>query len=127
MLLPAGGVSYNLHAPSGPYFALGYPLTAVGYRLSPAWALNWGVLEFNRNYYRLAEDSTVRRGGYLETRDLVSSTWVAFTPRKGLKLEAGLRYLFNRELNTFDVNAENERGHDVDNAWGAFARLSLEF
>ncbi|KMY68344.1 hypothetical protein AAU61_01220 [Desulfocarbo indianensis] len=126
-LLPIAGISYNLATPQGLFASLGFPVTVVGYRFKHGWSLNWGALEFNNNYYRLADDSTVRPRGFLETRDLISSFWVAYQPRKNIKLEAGIHYLFNRELNTYDQEGENEQDHDVDNAWGGFLRVRLEF
>jgi hypothetical protein len=127
LAIPVMGLTYNRGAREGFSGAVGYPLTYLAYHFNPAWAVVLRVVEFDRDYFRLADDSPVEPSGYLERQDLSAAVGVKFTPLARTSFYLGARYYFNRELTIHDEGADRSSTFDVDNAWGGVARVEIAF
>jgi hypothetical protein len=127
LAIPIMGLTYNRGATQGVSGAVGYPITYLAYHFNPAWAVVLRVVEFDRDYFRLADDSPVERRGYLERQDLSAAAGVKFTPTRLVSLYVGARYYFNREFTIHDEDADRSSTYDLDNAWGGVARVEIAF
>ena len=125
-VLPLVGLSWNQRAESGPSFGLGIPRTELRYRFNPQAALS-ARFSFARDIYRLADDSPVEPKGYVEERDWHGGLYLELSPAPNVRLTAGGRYHFERELNLYGKNGKNKRGYGVDGAAGGILELRLSF
>ena len=126
-VIPVIGLTWNRGAEKGWSGSVGYPLTRLAYRFNPQWALEVGSVGFTRNIYRLANDSTVQREGYLESEHMMAGVGFEYNPAKNCKVNMSLRYFFNRELTTYDKDGDHERNYDVDNSWGGVLSVAFTF
>lgn len=127
LAMPAFGVSYNQFAPLGLSFALGYPLTHITYKFTPQIALKYRMVQFDQFVYRLADDSTVQPGGYIETQDMMTGLTLEWRPAKNWDVNVGANYYFRRLMTFYDEDGENEKEWDVDEAWGGVLRIRYSF
>jgi len=125
--LPVVGLSWNKGAPTGLSVSVGYPDTHLSYRFSPRWAIRSRIVQFNRDIFRLSDDSAVERKGYLERRDLMADLGLEFTPVKNMSVTLAPRYYFSRELVIYDRNGDNKRTFDVADGWGGLLSVSYLF
>ena len=126
-VLPVVGISWNQGTPQGFSIALGYPDTYLSYRFNSQWALRSRIVQFEQDVFRLADDSTVEKAGFLERQDLITDLGVEFTPTKQLRVILAARYYFERELTIHDNNDDWERTFDVDDAWGGVLSVNYRF
>lgn len=127
MALPVIGINWNQGAPQGFSVAIGYPETHLSYRFNPEWAVRSRIVQFDRGIFRLSDNNTVEKEGYLKRQDLMADLGLEFTPLKHLIISARARYYFNRELSFYDRNGNHERKFDVDDAWGGVLSVSYRF
>lgn len=125
--LPVIGINWNMGAKKGWSGAVGYPITRLLYRFNPQWALEVGSVGYVRSIYRLADDSTVEREGYLETEHMMAGAGFEYNPAKNCKINLSLRYFFNREMTIYDKDCDNEHNYDVDNSWGGVLSVAYTF
>ncbi len=125
--LPVVGVIYNQGAAEGFSVALGFPMTYLAYHFNKNWAVKSRVVEFDLDVFRLDDDSPAEPEGFLERRDLMADLGLEWTPAANLVLYVGARYYFKRELTLYDLDGDNERTFDVDDAWGGVFRVTWKF
>lgn len=105
---------------------LGVPASALSYRFNDILAARAAV-SWNREIYRLADDSSVARKGYVEDSGFTTGAYLDLTPLGGLTLTVGAELLANRSLRIYDHNGDKLSKTDIDNALGAVFRIGYNF
>lgn len=90
----------------------------VGTRLTGYWS---------RDLYRLADDSTVERKGYVEESGITVGAYLDVTPLSGLTLTAGAEVQADRELRIYDRDGDKLSKNGVDSSLGGVLRLNYAF
>ena len=124
---PYGSIDWNVDAPVGPSLSLGWPESAFRYRFDEYTEIELGCDAIFKDYYRLADQSPVKKQGYLEIKEYDAAIAFKFFPIEFLELKAGVNYKFEREYTIYDSDGENEKDYETDNAWGGFLAVTLQF
>jgi len=125
--VPIIGIDWNSRAESGLSFSLGVPTTQIAYRFSPKTDLSIGIGFGEHGMYRLADDSTVKKKGYLETEGMGGILTFTFAPIEGCTVTLGGVANFDREYTIYDKDGDNGRSYELDDAAGGFASIGFEF
>lgn len=126
MLLPLIGLDWRNELDAGFSATIGAPLTALRYRLNPVVSTRLSSY-WSRSLYRLANDSSVSKEGYLEDSGLTTGAYVDITPLDGLKLTVGAEVLSERYIRLFDDNGDRLSKYRVDSSLGGVLRLKYSF
>ncbi len=115
----------NQHDP-GFSATVGIPETMLRYRTSDIFSFRLGG-RLEGDTYRLADDSPVKREGYMKTSSLTLGGYIDITPLEDLTLTLGAEYLTRREMGVYDKDGEERDTHDLDDAPALFLRLRYDF
>ncbi len=130
LVAPFIGANYRNPKELGLSASIGFPASYVNYRFNEAFALRLGAL-MSRNSYRLADDSSVAKEGYLSEQDVTTGLYADITPNlfdKGdLSISLGLEYTMLREIEIHDSDYNSLSDTDVDDSFGGFVRLQYTF
>ncbi|MBF0529077.1 MAG: hypothetical protein HQK55_07370 [Deltaproteobacteria bacterium] len=131
LALPVFGLEFKPagdQGPMAPGFSanLGFPETSVTYRFNPAVALRLGAM-MEYSIFRLSDDSRAAPKGYVNDRDFIGGLYLDLTPRKDLKLSAGLTYAFIREMILYDSHEQKITNPNLDPSWGGTLRIQFSF
>ncbi len=123
-VLPILGIAWRNPGAVGFSAMIGIPLTSVTYRFSEQLAVQAGAA-FDSETFRLADDSPVSAGGYLETENIGGEIALLFNLNSKTRMRLGTGGFLDRSLTFYDSDGNNGEEYDVDP--GAFARVSLSF
>ncbi len=102
------------------------PRTRVQYRFNDLLAARVAA-KWERDIYRLSNDSSVAKKGYVEESGYTGGAYLDITPLAGLKLTVGAELLFDRQLRLYDKGGDEFSKTDVDRSLGAVLRASYSF
>ncbi len=125
-LMPLVGLEWNPQAKSGFSASLGVPVTRVSYHYGPIASVSLG-LTMDGGVYRLADDSTVEKEGYLEMESFAALLALEFVPVEKCWVQIGGLYFFNRDFTLYNKDGDNERTYGLDDALGVFLEIGLDF
>lgn len=126
IVLPLVGVEWRNELDYGLSASLGFPRTEVQYRFNDLLAAR-AAARWDRDIYRLSNDSTVSKKGYMEESGYVGGTYLDITPLERLKLTVGAEVLFDRQLRLYDKGGDEFSKTDVDPSLGAVFRVGYSF
>lgn len=124
--LPVLSLDYAWDRKQGFSASIGVPEAYVRYAFNQYVALRlFG--EYEQDLYRLADDSTVSREGYLMREGVMAGLMVDLTPVKGLCVSAGMIKPLSYTLTTYDKDGDNSKDYDQESGWGALVKVKYEF
>lgn len=124
--LPLAGIDWNREAKTGLSASIGVPRTEIRYRHTARLATRL-TLGMDSGTYRLANDSTVQKKGYVKTNGFVAGLYLDAEPFENFTITLGPRYLFGRGFTIYDKHGDKKNAYDVDEALGGVLRLEYAF
>lgn len=124
--LPIIGIKFGSESEMGWTGSIAYPATKVTYRPSPLYAFE-GVFLTVREFYQLADDSSLQQKGYIFEESYGASVGVIFTPLKMLELRAGVQSFFDREYTLYNSGGHELASYDVDPSVGGYFNFNFKF
>ncbi|MEE8398085.1 MAG: hypothetical protein V3S89_03705 [Desulfobacterales bacterium] len=106
--------------------SVGLPETTISYHHSPRWEF-CGSLLADSTVADLANDSPVIANGFVETRDIVMSLLVRFSPTPSLTLAAGLGYDTLRRIKFYTPEGQKITDYEVKGALSGRLLLTVLF
>lgn len=128
-VMPYLAVSYENFAKdgSGTFMTLGLPQTEAGYSFNESSTIR-ASFELAGETYRLKDDSTVVRKGYVENSSMLAGIYYDWKPTGAFSLSVGPEYHFGREVQLYDSDGyEVGDAHELDSAWGGSLMFRYEF
>lgn len=128
-IMPYLGIHYENFAQdgSGMFMTLGAPSTEAGYAFSKSSTLRF-AFELEGDTYRLKDNSSVARKGYLETSSMVTGLYYDWKPTDALSLSVGPEYHFGREMQIYNSDGDKiGNAHKQDSAIGGLLKVKYEF
>lgn len=126
MILPLVGIHWRDEADFGFSANIGYPLTALRYRFNEM--LRARIVNYwSRDMTRLANDSKVRRKGYVEESGYTAGAYLDIMPLPGLTATVGAEYLYGRDMRIYNKSGHRKGKYDVEDAFGGVLRLNYRF
>ena len=126
LVLPLVGAEWRSEHDYGLSGIIGFPGTRVQYRFNDLLAARVAA-KWERDIYRLSNDSSVAKKGYVEESGYTGGAYLDITPLAGLKLTVGAELLFDRQLRLYDKGGDEFSKTDVDRSLGAVLRASYSF
>lgn len=126
MALPLVGLEWRDEADYGFSGVLGYPGTALRYRFNDLLRVR-AVNTWSRDVTRLANDSDVRRKGYVEESAYTAGAYLDVTPLAGLVATVGVEYIYDRRMSIYNKSGHRKGKYDVDDAFGGVFSLGYSF
>lgn len=128
-ILPFLAVSYEDIGTdgSGAFMTFGLPSTEVGYAFNESHALR-AAFDFEGDTYRLKDDSTVARKGYVETGSMILGLYYDWQATDSLSLSIGPEYHFGREMQIYDEDGDKMGdSKKLDSAVGGILKVTYSF
>ncbi len=129
-IFPFIRINYRSAKDIGLSANIGIPVSYISYRFNEIIALRAGG-GITGNEYRLADDSSVSKKGYVKEEDVTAGIYADITPNftgiEHLRLSIGAEYTTLREINIYDKDYNKIQDIDIDNAMGGFVRLQYTF
>ena len=126
IILPLVGVEWRNELDYGLSASVGFPATRVQYRFNDVVSTRLAA-RWSRDIYRLSNDSSVAKKGYVEESGYTGGAYLDITPLDRLKLTVGAEVLFDRELRLYDKGGDEFTKTDVDPSLGAVFRIGYSF
>ena len=126
MALPLVGVHWRNEEDYGFSANIGYPLTSVRYRFNDMLRVR-AVNYWSRDVTRLANDSNVRRKGYVEESGYTAGAYLDIMPLPGLTATVGAEYMYDRDMRIYNKSGHRKGKYDVEDAFGGILRLNYKF
>lgn len=126
IILPLVGVEWRNELDYGLSASVGFPATRVQYRFNDVVSTRLAA-RWSRDIYRLSNDSSVAKKGYVEESGYTGGAYLDITPLERLKLTVGAELLFDRKLRLYDKGGDEFTKTDVDPALGAVFRVGYSF
>lgn len=126
MILPLVGIEWRNEEDYGFSATLGYPSTALRYRFNDLVRLR-ATNTWSRDLTRLANDSNVRRKGYVEESAYTAGAYLDLTPLAGLVATVGVEYQYDRRMSIYNKSGHRKGKYDVDDAFGGIFSLGYSF
>lgn len=126
LALPVLGYTYRLREKEGLSVLLGFPRAYVGYKLSPNLLFNAGMV-YSQAVIRLADDSGIEEGGYIEAKDFQSNIGLRYEWNEQLELSGDLLYAFKRDFAIFDHQADEIESYSIEPSAGFMVKLKYRF
>lgn len=127
--LPYLGIGYeNFDSDGSGYFmSIGAPSTEAGYAFSKASKFRF-TFDMDGSTYRLKDNSSVVKKGYMETSSMVMGLYYDWKPTEALSLSLGPEYHFEREMKLYKNNGKRT-GPTIkqDSAIGGKLQLGYTF
>lgn len=112
---------------SGAFMTLGAPGSEAGYAFNKSSKLR-ASFEIEGDTYRLKDNSTVSRKGYVETSSMLAALYYDWKPTDALSLSFGPEYHFGRETQIYKSNGSKlGSAHKQDSAWGGRFQFRYAF
>ncbi len=129
-IFPFIRINYRSAKDLGFSASIGAPVSYINYRFNEIISLRAGG-GMTGNEYKLADDSTVIKKGYIKEQDVTTGLYVDITPNfsnvEHLNISVGAEYTFLREISIYDEDYDKIMDMDMDNALGGFIRLQYTF
>jgi hypothetical protein len=125
-VIPFLGLLYRPGAQEGFSGSLGFPFSRLNYNFTKNFSATLRT-GFIRRTYKLSDDNPVRPDGEFRTSEFSGGLGLNYTLTENIKASIGADYLFAREITFFNDGGEAGTDFDLDNTWGAFAKLTFEF
>lgn len=125
-LFPVLNVSYRQASQQGFSALVGVPASWLRYRFTDAWLLKLGA-SMSGGTYRLEDESTVERKGYIESSGITAGLIADWNPCESVQISFGPDFHFAREFTVYDKDGDKKNSYDVDSAWGASATVTYSF
>ena len=126
-IIPVASVSWNTETSSGPSFTIGLPKTELTWHFSKITTLTIDTSAFEGGIYRLADNSPVRKKGYVEFSGTTCSLHINTLIADRIGLTAGLSQALSRKHKLFDHEGKNEIKYDVGKKPGFFVSMAMSF
>ena len=126
MLLPLVGLEWRDAYDMGLSAKLGFPATQIQYRFNEIVATRLAA-RWTRDLYRLSNDSSVARKGYVEEESVVSGAYLDLTPLDRLQFTVGAELMAWHSLRVYDSDGDKMSKTDMDPSVGAVFRASYSF
>lgn len=126
LVLPLVGAEWGNEQDFGLSAMVGFPGTRVQYRFNELLAARVAA-RWDRDIYRLSNDSSVAKKGYMEESGYTGGAYLDITPISNLKFTVGAELLFDRQLRLYDKGGDEFSKTDVDRSLGAVVRASYSF
>lgn len=110
----------------GWYATLGVPETSLGYAFGKALQVH-ADLGMDGATYRLADDSSVRRKGYVKLEGMQARLMADYSPAEDLTLSLGPTYDFARSLKFYNKDGDEQGSYDLGGALGVAAAIRYAF
>lgn len=124
--MPAMSYSYRAKEQEGFKFILGYPRTYAGYHLSSDALIRFGMI-FSQSVIRLADQSTIAQGGFIEAKDYMGNLGVSYTFGEHYSLESDILYSLKREFTLYTEEAQKIDTYFIKPSFGINFKLSYLF
>ncbi len=133
LVLPFVRLNYRSPRDLGWSAIIGFPATYASYRFNDVVAVRAGA-NLSGGNYKLADDSSVVKGGYLEEQELTTGLYADITPQflgagggGSLRISIGAEYTTLRELKFYDSDYNKLMENDVDDSFGGLLRVQYTF
>jgi hypothetical protein len=126
-IIPVASVSWNMETSSGLSFTIGLPKTEIAWHFSKITTLTIDTSGFEVGIYRLADNSPVRKKGYVEYSGTTCSLRIDTLIADRIGLTAGISQALSRKHKLFDHEGKNEIRYDVGKGPGFFVSMALSF
>jgi len=123
---PIGAILWNQEAEEGFSAILGLPESCLKYHFTPDVSSKI-EFSFDKDLYRLADDSTVAQEGYLEYEGLVLGVHLDINISENALFTIGTEYNFERGLALYGQDGQDMSSHDIDSAFGGVFKLAYTF
>ena len=127
--VPILGISWNAQATGGLSVNLGLPSTDAVWRFSEVTRLTFS-LEYSSaecGVYRLADDSPVRPGGYVELAGSTVTLRLDTRVHGDVAIGLGVTHAIDQEFKIHDPDGHNEETYDVEKQPGLMLSVSRAF
>lgn len=128
-ILPYLGIGYeNFDSDGAGYFmTLGAPSTEAGYAFSEETRVRF-AFDMTGTTYRLKDNSSVSRKGYMETSSMVTGLYCDWKPTDAFSLSLGPEYHFERNMKLYDQKGK-KLGSKIKqkSAFGGLLQLGYKF
>jgi hypothetical protein len=125
--VPVLGLAWRPGATEGLSFRLGLPATRARWHFSPRTRLVLDLNTLEGGVYRLADDSPLLPGGYVEMVNASLSLSLEHRLTNTLELSAGIGHSLHRELKLYDPDGKETDQIDVDPAPSLHLALRASF
>jgi hypothetical protein len=126
-VIPVASVSWNTGTSSGPSFTIGLPKTELTWHFSKTNTLTIDTSGFESGIYRLANNSPVRKKGYVEFSGTTCSLRIDTLIADRIGLTAGISQALSRKHKLFDHEGKNEIKYDAEKKPGFFVSMAMSF
>jgi len=125
--VPIVGMAWNPGVNQGFSAQLGLPVTRATWHFTSKTRMVLDFTTIEGGVARLADDSSVRPGGYAER--ISASLALRLETRIGddVEFSAGIGHSLHRELKLYDSDGGNERSHDIEKGMGIEISISKVF
>ena len=124
--LPVMSYSYRARERDGFQLILGFPRAYTGYFINPKTLLRGGMI-FSQSVIKLAKDSPIEQGGYMQLRDYMGNFGVAYEVNKNFKLETDILYSLSRQFILYDSAGVEQENYGIAPSFGFNLRLRYLF
>lgn len=125
-LIPIAAADWGNQRDMGFSATVGLPETMLRYRTSDMLSFRAGG-HVDGETYRLSNESSVEREGYMRNTALTFGTYVDFTPMRDLTLTLGAEYVTHSEMTIYDKDGDARDSYDVDDAPAFMLRMRYAF
>ena len=124
--LPVMSYSYRARKTDGFQLILGFPRAYMGYFLNEKTLLRAGMI-FSQSVIKLAKESSIEAGGFVEAEDYMSNIGVVYEFNEKFRLEADVLYSIKRNFIIYDASGNEQQFNSIDPSFGANIRLRYLF
>ncbi|MDF3128585.1 DUF6268 family outer membrane beta-barrel protein [Kiritimatiellaeota bacterium B1221] len=125
--VPLLGLAWNTEAASGLSAQLGFPYTRVSWHFDEDTRLVVALNSLEGGVARLANDSPVRPGGYVERISATLGLRLETRIGDGWDFSSGIGHSLHREMKFYDSDGGNEHSEDIEQGMGIEISLSRTF
>lgn len=126
VVVPVLSLDYRWDNPEGLSLNLGVPDLQVRYGFNRCVALRL-MASYEQDMYRLADDSKVRKEGFLEKHGVIAGLLLDVTPVENLTISGGLLRSLGYTMTTYDKEGDHSEDYDQESAWGGMLTLTARF
>ncbi|HSR74898.1 MAG TPA: hypothetical protein VLL31_08665 [Sulfurovum sp.] len=126
LALPVLGYTYRVREKDGLSVLLGFPRAYVGYQLSPNLLFNAGMI-YSQAVIRLADESGIEEGGYVEAKDFQSNIGLRYELNERLELRGDLLYAFKRDFTIYGHDADEIQSYSIEPSAGMMVKMKYRF
>lgn len=124
--LPVISYSYRARKSDGFQFVLGFPRTYVGYYLSDAVLLRFGMI-FSQSLIKLGDKSAIETAGYIEAKDYMSNLGISYAFDPKLTLETDILYSIKRDFTLYNSAGDEGQSYAIAPSLGVSFHLKYLF